>query len=237
MVLHPVLLVVVILLTSSVVVSYSGADSLVVRAGALVFIASCTWKCITTSMEFMVRGPWASLVAGYSVTLLFHYIDIALLGKWSFDGQPLLKALASGLSLTLNSRFIGTSEQVKHISLRSTAVSRGYFLWRTASFILLSYLALDVMDSSADPEVTAKYLSSSNIPLLGRVYRGEVSVEEALVRLFSVLGAGICLVSVQGGCYRLFAFFSVLFRLSAPSDWPTLYGSISDAYTLRRLWR
>lgn len=237
MLLHPILLVVAMILTSSMVVSCSGADSLVIRSGALVLIASCTWQCISTSMEFMVRSPWASLVAGYSVTLLFHYIDIALLGKWSFEGQEFLKALASGLSLTVNSRFIGTPEQVKHVSLRSTAVSRGRFLGRSARFILLSYLALDVMDSSADPEVTAKYLSSANVPLLGRLHRSEVSAEEIVVRFFSVIGAAIGLVSVQGGCHRLFAFFSVLLGLSAPSDWPTLYGSISDAYTLRRLWR
>ncbi|KAL2815032.1 hypothetical protein BDW59DRAFT_166946 [Aspergillus cavernicola] len=136
-------------------------------------------------MDIMVRSPWANLVGGYSVSLLFHYIDIALLGQWSFHGQPLLKALASGLSLTVNARFIGTSQQVKHISLPSASMSRKSFLWRTAGVIFLSYMALDVMESSADPGMTGKYLSRSNVPFFRRLYHQELSAEEIAVRFFS----------------------------------------------------
>ncbi|KAL4738634.1 membrane bound O-acyl transferase family-domain-containing protein [Aspergillus similis] len=219
---HPTILILAIILVSSIVVSFTPPDSRVIRLGALLFI--------------MIRSSWASLVGGYSVTLFFHYIDIALLGQWSFHRQPFLEKFALGLSLAINARFSGTSQQVKGVTLPETTLSRRCFLWRTARLIFLSYITLDIMDSSADPDMIRKYLSPLNVPLFRRLYYDTISGEEIKMRFLSVLGAGIGLVAVQGGCHQIFAFLSVLLHLSEPSDWPPLYGSISDAYTLRRFW-
>jgi hypothetical protein len=234
---HPLLAFSAIVLTSASVVGCTPPNSHVLRAGAFLLIALCTWHCITTAKDVLIRNPWASTLGGYSVTLLFHYIDIALLGKWSFHQQPLQQQLITGFSLTLNTRFIGTSQQVKRVPRTRANLSRKPFLWRTGILVLISYLTLDAMDSNADPDMTARYMSASNVPVLRRLYRHEMSGEEVMVRVLSVVGLGIGLVAVQGGSYLLLAFASVLCRLSSPQDFPPFYGSISDAYTLRRLWR
>jgi hypothetical protein len=237
MALHLFLAFSAIIFISVTVVGCTPPNWHVLRAGAFLLIALCTWHCITTAKDVLIRNPWASTVGGYSVTLLFHYVDIALLGQWSFYQQPLRRQFVSGWSLTLNARFIGTSQQVKRVIRPRASLSRASFLSKTGILILLSYLILDVMNSTADPDLTAKYMSASNVPLLRRLYRRELSGEEAMLRVFSVVGLVIGLVAVQGGCYLLFAFASVLSGLSNPADWPALYGALSDTYTLRRLWR
>ncbi|KAJ0414577.1 membrane bound O-acyl transferase family-domain-containing protein [Aspergillus carlsbadensis] len=234
--LHPVLSISGSVVISSIVVGCTPPHRHAIRSGALLLIALCTWQCTTTAKARLVRNPWAQMVAGHSVTLLFHYIDIAVLNKWSFSQLSLRQQLVSGFSLTLNPRFIGTSQQVKHVPRPVLNQSRKSFLWSTGGLILLSYLVLDVLDSNLDVDLTAKYMSASNVPVLRRLYRHELSLQEVIVRVFSVVGLVIGLVAVQGGCYLLFAFVRVLCHLSSPADWPPLFGSISDAYTLRRVW-
>ena len=112
---------------------------------------------------------------------------------------------------------------------------RAAFLRRSAGIILLSYLGLDVLGSMGDPEVGSRFLVASRVPLFRRI--SEITAEEIVIRVFSGVAAGIGLLASQGGFYYLFAFTSVLARWSKPQDWPPLYGTLSDAYSLRRLWR
>jgi hypothetical protein len=234
---HPILSLLGNVVISAIVVGCTPQRSHALRTGGFLLTALCTWHCITTAKVSLIRNPWAQTVGGHSVTLLFHYIDIAVLGKWSFSHLPLRQQLISGLSLTLNARFIATSQQVKHAPRRAANLSLKSFLWRTACLILLSYLTLDLMDSNVDIDMTAKYMSASNVPVLRRLYRHELSVDEVIVRTLSAVGLVIGLVAVQWGGYLLFAFVSVLCHLSNPADWPGPYGPISDGYTLRRAWR
>lgn len=114
-------------------------------------------------------------------------------------------------------------EQVKDVPVfarrdPSFAPSRSRFLKRNASFILLCYLDLDVMDTLADPEVGRRYLMEENIPFFRRL--GEITAEEVAMRVSAAVGAAIGLILVQGGCYSVFAFVSVLLGFSEPREWP-----------------
>ncbi|PLB43282.1 hypothetical protein P170DRAFT_459746 [Aspergillus steynii IBT 23096] len=219
------------------------------RPGALVLVALCTAHCISTALEYFVRTPWASLAGGYSVMLLLHYVDIGLLTRWEF---PVSKKsdtpgaspretpttswaarLGFGIWAASNARCIGTPEQVRHVPEAAT-LDRVAFLRRSAGFILLSYLSLDVLGSMGDPEVSSSFLVPSRVPFFRRL--PGITAEEIVVRIFSGLAAGIGLLSSQGGFYHLFAFTSIFMKWSKPEDWPPFYGSLADAYSLRSLW-
>ncbi|KAJ5629249.1 hypothetical protein N7528_002906 [Penicillium herquei] len=85
-----------------------------------------------------------------------------------------------------------------------------------------------------DPEVGNRFLVPSKVPIFRRLW--EVTLEEIVVRLFSIIAMAMGLVCSQGGIYSMFAFIAVLSGINDPSEWPPFYGSLSDAYSLRRLW-
>ncbi|PLB44772.1 hypothetical protein P170DRAFT_458457 [Aspergillus steynii IBT 23096] len=227
------------------VISFTPAGS-ALRWGAFPFIALCVWQCISTSIDYLVRSPWASLVGGHSVTLLFQYIDLVLLRRWTVElshsnprNRFWMRRFALGLSSTWNSRFVGTREQVKNVPRFSSTdpkyiPTRSVFLRSMATRILVSYVLLDILGASADPEVNARFYTLAKIPVFGRL--GEISSEELLMRVGCVVGAAIGLVCTQGGIYCIFAVVGVLLGVSDPKDWPPFYGSIFDAYTLRGFW-
>lgn len=265
---HPILLVLIEVITTAIVVGFT-APSSILRLGAFLIVALSTWQCISTAMEYMVRSPWASLVGGYAVTFLFHFVDIALLGRWSFKaGGPTTVGLSSrsssaarkressvyergddgslwdkfifGLAVTCSFRFIGTPDQVKYVPLFSNrhpsyVPSRARFLQKTALTIFLCYLGLDLTTSNADPELNLKYFTLRHIPVLRRLH--QISADEILMRVLVTIAAGISLTSVQRGTYSVVAFLSVLLGFGEPQDWPPFYGSLLDAYSLRRIWR
>lgn len=262
---HPILLVLIEVITTAIVVGFT-APSSILRLGALLIVALSTWQCISTAMEYMVRSPWASLAGGYAVTFLFHFVDVALLSRWSFKtGGPTI-GLSSrssaarkessvyerdngsfwwdkfifGLAVTCSFRFIGTPDQVKYVPLFSNrdpsyVPSRVRFLQKTALTIFLCYLGLDLTTSNADPELNLRYFTLRHIPVLRRLH--EISADEILMRVLATIAAGISLTSVQRGTYSIVAFLSVLLGLGEPQDWPPFYGSLLDAYSLRRFWR
>jgi hypothetical protein len=208
-------------------------------------------------MKYMVRTPWAQLVGGASVTILYHYIDIALISRWSFlHGRPtgsLAKPSATkpgtllsdrrpdttfnrllfGAKISSSYRFINTPFQIENVPPVSTRNTKA-FLWRKTGVVVCSYLLLDLINSTADPAISLKYFTPDKVSLLYRM--NEASVEELVIRAFTTLAAGISLNCVQGGMYNLFGLLSVGLGLSTPKEWPPFYGSLREAYTLRNFW-
>lgn len=241
---HPLFLVFIQTLITAAITGFTPAHS-AIRWGAFPLIVLCVGQIISTSIDYLIRSPWAGLVGGHSVTLLFQYIDLVLLRQWSIESRPSeprkwTQRLAFGLSATWNSRFAGTQEQVKNVPPFSNTdpsyvPTREVFLRATTTRILLSYIVLDVIGSSVDPELSARFLTTSKVPVFDRL--GEISGEEIIMRVCCVVGATIGLVCTEGGIYSLFALVSVLLGISEPRDWPPFYGSVSEACTLRGFWR
>lgn len=242
----PIFFVVIQTLVTAAIIGFTPARS-ALRWGAFPLLALCVWQCIYRSIHYLVRSPWASLVGGHSVTLLFQYIDLVLVKEWTIELSGLnpterswAQRFSFGLSSTWNSRFMGTREQVKDVPQFSNTdagyvPTRWVFLRNMIIRILLSYATLDILGASADLQLSSQSFTLAKIPIFRRSH--DVSVEELLMRIGCVFSMGIGLVATQGGIYCVFALIGVCLGVTQPKDWPPFYGSLSDAYTLRRFWR
>ncbi|PWY92984.1 hypothetical protein BO94DRAFT_615640 [Aspergillus sclerotioniger CBS 115572] len=243
-------------LQTAVVVTTIGFTSAhsALRPGALLLAGICTGHCISTAIDYFIRSPWASLAGGYSVMLLLHFVDIGLLTRWEFPPTNRRDKIAAessrehsqgvsipswadrlrfGISASINARCIGTPDQVRNI-YPSHHQGRAAFLYRTAGFAILSYVFLDFFGIMEDPEIGNRFLVASRVPIFRRL--SELTAEEVIIRILFTASTAVALVSIQGGIYNLFAFTSVLSGFSEPQEWPSFYGSLSDAYSLRRVW-
>ncbi|KAI1460936.1 membrane bound O-acyl transferase family-domain-containing protein [Annulohypoxylon moriforme] len=230
------------------------SESSLLRIASIPIIGSLTWHCLLTCPRYIARSSWASAVGGYTLSLFTHYLDVAVLSRWSFGnwGQSTAPSASSksglkpshqsevvsrmkfGFSMIFSWRFINTPYQARNIppleeELRS---SKARFLTHTAFTIAACYLLLDVMDSSSDK--VPEFYSIDKISLLSRIQ--EVSIEELIMRFFAAVGLGVGLVSFQRGVYNIVAFFCVAIGLSTPVDWPPFNGPVSEVSNLRYFW-
>ncbi|KAL2003549.1 hypothetical protein VTN02DRAFT_3439 [Thermoascus thermophilus] len=156
------------------------------------------------------------------------------------DGSSWWNRLTFGFLVACSCRHVGTPWQLKNTFRFSNSdpdyvPSRAAFLMQAAFKFLLCYLALDVLTSHSDPEISKKYFSTQKIPVLRRLH--EISAEELIVRTSTTIVIGIIAVSIVVVNYSLLAFLAVLFGFGEPRDWPPCFGSIFDAYSVRRFWR
>lgn len=229
------------------------------RLAGLIPITLCVVQCIPECMPYMVRTPWAALVGGYSITYLYHYLDTALLSRWSFEhdapisgllrpstttgsgqkrlapssDQSVWARLKFGIKLTCTFRFVGTRFEARNTP-KSASKSSREFCRRTFFTIVVSYVVLDSINAQNDPDIANRFLTLKNVPVLTRL--NEVTLEEGIIRMFTVLAAGMSLVCVQGGMYYVFALLAVSLGISEPAEWPPFFGPFGEAYTLRRFW-
>ena len=59
--------------------------SVTLRIASLPVVTTCMWWTVQNCLDYMVRSPWAALVGGFAASFFFQYVDVALLGKWSFE--------------------------------------------------------------------------------------------------------------------------------------------------------
>ncbi|KAM5449419.1 hypothetical protein MaudCBS49596_004900 [Microsporum audouinii] len=256
---HPVLLGGAVVASTALVVGFTEPSS-IIRTAVTPVLIICSFQCITTSIDYMVRSPWASSVGGYTLTFLLHYFDIALLRGWSFEtkgpsidpgtGQSIptdtkdkkdsaWERLKFGLGAVCSFRHIGTPYQVRNVPSFSDRdpeyiPSRPRFLLRTGLIFAASYLILDLVTFQVDTEVNLKFFSPRNIPFFARLR--VISGEEIVMRIFGTIASGLTVTCVQRGSYSLVAFLSVLLGISEPQEWPPYYGSLSQAFSLRQVW-
>ncbi|KAI1212104.1 membrane bound O-acyl transferase family-domain-containing protein [Annulohypoxylon truncatum] len=232
----------VALLTVSIL-GFTPTSSLL-RIACLPILGSLTWHCLLTCPDYIARSSWASAVGGYTLSLFFHYLDVAVLSRWSSENRgksttpgafsEVAYRMKFGFSTLFSWRFINTPDQVRNIpplkeELRS---SKARFLGNTAAIIIVCYLLLDAMDASSD--TVPEFYSIDKISMLARIQ--DVSLEELIMRFFAAVGLGVGLVSFQRGVYSIAAFFCVAIGLSSPADWPPYNGSVLKISSLRYFW-
>ena len=261
--LNPLIIFAGQLLCIVVVLGFSTRKS-AFRITAIPVLTVCCLLVIPRCMQFLHRSSWAALVGGYSTTFLVHYIATVISdrrdprGKGSSHGPnrhrpakeiergskeaktSLWGCVNSGLEATFSWRRSGTQREMRNVPMFSSQdpsyePTRAVFL-RHHIFLLVScYLVLYVLVLGADPEKNKIFFAPAMIPFFTRL--GQVSGEELAMRIFGTLGSGLGLFCSQQGIYSMVALVAVGLGLSEPRYWRPLFGSVSDAYSLRRFWR
>ena len=261
--LNPLVLFAGQLLVMILVLGFSTGRS-AIRITTIPVLTACCALIVPRCMQFAHRSSWAALVGGYSTTFLLQYIATVISDRHDPSGKSsshepkgyrppkeveriskeantsLWERVSSGLEATCSCRWSGTPREVRNVPLFSSQdpsyePTRAAFL-RHHIFLLVScYLMLDVLNLGADPEKNKIFFAPAMIPFFTRL--GQVSGEELAMRIFGTLGSGLGVFCSQQGVYSIVAMIAVGSGLSEPRYWRPLFGSVSEAYTLRRFWR
>ncbi|KAL2810041.1 membrane bound O-acyl transferase family-domain-containing protein [Aspergillus granulosus] len=151
-----------------------------------------------------------------------------------------LASLHRTLYITTSIRGIGTSYEVKTVNYRVfKSTSSLEFLTRNLAIIFAKYLFLDLMlYKPLTPEDANRYFpeGSEYLFLRDKSLPPATMVDAAknlAIALFACGPTGTWYIELQ---YRIFSVICVALGLSTPEQWPALFGSILETYTLRRFW-
>lgn len=112
--------------------------------------------------------------------------------------------------------------------------SKNEFVKRRIAHILITYLVLDALFAFAPPPDPDFDVPESKEPIFSRI--GDITLEEIVTRPFTVIVPAFCIYSIFNISYNIASIIAVLFCGGEPQDWPPLFGSFLEAYTLRRFW-
>ncbi|KAF2639261.1 hypothetical protein P280DRAFT_57220 [Massarina eburnea CBS 473.64] len=255
---HPVIYLATEVILTVLVIGFSTPYSVIQPIG-FVLMTICVFRCIPNWMPYMTRTPWTALVGDYSVTYLYHCLDLALLSRWSFkhgapisgllrpnlspanspkdyqshDKDSIRERLVFGIRVTSTFRFVGTQYEVRNTP-SVLAIERRDLARRTFGVILISYCLLDFINANNDMAIASQFLTSEKISILIRLH--EVTAEELRIRLFTLGGRYWTQLRPGGHIPHLCTSSCQRGHLRTFRMPPSLYGLPVEAYILRRFW-
>ena len=153
--------------------------------------------------------------------------------KLSKDHTSILSRVRAAFEMTLNPRGINTPWQIKNIPPFSPFYGgrprRGKFILRQSFVFAWQYVVLDILLSFTHATWGGKgdvHLSHLRIP------HGRLSPQTVTQMVASFLVTHLALDLV----YRSVSLVFVTLWLTDPTDWPPMFGSMWDSYTLRLFW-
>ncbi|KAH9848663.1 membrane bound O-acyl transferase family-domain-containing protein [Lenzites betulinus] len=142
--------------------------------------------------------------------------------------KPLWMRFWHSLCMLRNYRLIGTNAQVANVPPPYKGTRTRYLIRRVCQ-LLFTLAMLDVIEAFVftHKELYDPSRNDAHFPpgLKGYLARS-ACMALWLLTSYSVVKAG----------YLVMAIMAVGTHLSNPEDWPELFGKLSDAYTVRRLW-
>ena len=146
-----------------------------------------------------------------------------------------------GVWVCFSDRYVATPYQAPHTPHYSDkdptyCPSRLLFILRRIAIAAFSYMLLDSVQYSNQPELNPILYADDKIPLLSRLWTGKATAEEVLLRTGTILGFGF--IAYWGFQMPLLVcqIIVVALGLSRPELERPLFGSLADAYTLRGFW-
>lgn len=141
--------------------------------------------------------------------------------------------------LLFNLRNINTSWTTKGLPAFSRdnqeyVPSKSEFVGKRISQILIIYLTLDATFAflpAPNPEIDIPEYKQAVFSRMG-----DITLEEIIARPFTVLLPAFSIYGIFTIVYNIASITMVLFGGSEPQNWPPLFGSFRDAYSLRRFW-
>ncbi|KAF2117132.1 membrane bound O-acyl transferase family-domain-containing protein [Lophiotrema nucula] len=244
------------LIATSVIIGLTPSNSWA-RQAILPVLLSCTYLIVQSSSQYM-RPRWASLLGGFSFTLVLQYIDLALLSHWNYEDrgppiqntfrpeaagtpslQPLWERFAFGWNAMWSFRHVNSPHEVKNVPPFSTndpnyVPSKRRFVLQQSAAALGCYIMLDLLGARKPPANSAEIFNPDLIPMISRI--GEVSAAELKLRALTIAGFGLTFYCVIQGFQSLAAGFAVGSGLSDAANWRPAFGSLSESYSLKNFW-
>ena len=252
--LHPFVLEIA---TFSVVIAVASQSS-VIRFAAFPLIAALAWLSVSYN-DNRRRTTFYGTIGGGAFTYALQYIDTALLSKWTCDAQGPTSSLGGlrsvrsdvsrrtrtwterlsfGLYYALDMRFSGTPWEVKNVPPFSAndpkhVPSRARYLRKTTGRLLMFLLFLDLCTFGA-PNDDDVMFTLDRIPILSRLH--DVSLEEVITRTCASVAFWLIIYCIIRAMYNVLAIVAVTTHLTEVKAWRPLYGSLSDAWSIRQFW-
>lgn len=212
-------------------------------AGLAVLCAITMWmeKLVVPLCLRNKRPHWAATIASLLWVQFLSASDLILVSRVHVAQLPHLRQSSWGkpqgfktaVGLLWNIRRVGTPWQVKNVpsSVGLRTQSRAGFVLRRAAVTLLAYLFVDLVVWMPPPEQDMVGAEQASLFSLGKL-----SASDAIFRSSTVLGYWLTTGILNLFMNNVGAIVAVLLGLSSPADCPPLYGSFSEAYTIRRFW-
>lgn len=213
-------------------------------------IAGLVILCATTIlMESLVvpmclrneRPHWAATAASLvwvqflsaSDLILVRRIHAAQLPQLHRSKLNVFRGIGTAVGLLWNIRRVGTPWQVKNVpsSAGLQTQTRAGFVLRRVAITLLAYLFVDAVVSMPPPEKSMVQADKAALFSLRNLGAGDIAFRSG-----TVVGYWLTTGILNLFMNNLGAIAAVTLGLSSPAECPPLYGSFSDAYTIRRFW-
>ena len=234
-----------------------------IRLAILPLIVACVYQVIPICLQATERVVYAALLGAHSLSFLLQYIDTALLTKWSAEaGGPTTGAFQKqkgrgpqeetverhptigeriqfGYYAAVTTRNVGTPFEVRGVPRFSNqdpsyVPSSITFLRQKLVSLIFYYIVLDLFTFASQPEQNSILYNPARVPWIDT---NNLSFERLIIRSTTVLGFWVSLYCIIDGYMATLAIVSVALGFSDPRSWPPGFGSIGDAYTVRRFWR
>lgn len=231
----------------------AGSVARLATTPVLCYFVYCVWSAADTH----VRKQWASGFFFASANLMLHWMDIALLDRWTYHRYPgysskdmseshtmpsILSRLKWACWALVQHRRLSTRDEPKSVLLLPNFASSsrlGYAVYAFAKGSVL-YLVCDLLACNPPSVATIPMdlFDTSKATIYGRLIAGERLdvLWEIKTRGVLILHAWIFAGAMLDLTMVMLGLDAVLLRLSQPSSWKPLFGSASSAYTLRGFW-
>ena len=227
------------------------------RCALVPLIALCAWLSILSCAGHMPRR-WGILFDGLNSMWLAQYMSTALVERRDYHymhesdskvsdrtkahKRPSTDSVGSRLKFAAV-RFFSLRE-IASRSPTETKIpndldqppSSARFLLRTTISLTTCWLILDLFSLSTLAQPDSVLSSPDSIPLPRNPFSRHVSPEALLFRIASTIGFWFCARLVNQVRVDIAALATVALGLFDTESWPPLFGSVGDAYTLRRFW-
>jgi hypothetical protein len=153
--------------------------------------------------------------------------------------SPFWARLLFGFDAATSRRHLNTPYEVKncrHFSAtdKSYVPSRSKFILGALGSFVACYLFIDINDANAQSDQDTSFFTPDKVPFFSRL--GEIKPEELVVRFIIPLIIWATSYSMIQMTYDLMSIVAVSLRITNVESWRPIFGSIWDAYTVRKFW-
>lgn len=232
-------------LQTAVIICTTSRGSLF-RVAYGLFLVFTTYQYYLKANEFCEDCIQKLYINLFSFVHTIHCINLLLIigldaetvasRKQPNDHAGILSRIWSAFDMTFNPRGINTPWQIRGLPQSSFFEGkpiRGKFLIRQLCIFAWQYVVFDVLISVAherweDQATSAEGKELSHLETPAGPLSLQITIQ--MVASFFVTRLALDLI------HRLMSMVTVGTYLSDPTDWPPMFGSIWDSYTLRLFW-